>query len=122
VTRPQTESWSIWRSLALMAATFAIVLGSLLPYAAMAAARPGETLVLCSSDGPQTIRVGADGQPDRSVPPPKCAACVMPMPGVLPTPPLPEPCAPAPQPQAATYVAQIASPPPPARGPFSVSG
>ncbi|RZJ95643.1 MAG: hypothetical protein EON88_10365, partial [Brevundimonas sp.] len=39
MTRPQTENWSIWRALALMAATFAIVLGSLLPYAAMAARR-----------------------------------------------------------------------------------
>ena len=100
-----------------MAATFAIVLGSLLPYAAMAAARPGETLVLCSSDGPQTIKVDADGKPDRSVPPPKCAACVMPMPAVLPTPPAPQPC-PAPiQPEAAVYTALLAAPPPPARAP-----
>lgn len=117
MTRPQTESWSIWRSLALMAATFAIVLGSLLPYAAMAAARPGETLVLCSSDGPQTIRVDADGKPDRSVPPPKCAACVMAVAAVLPTPPAPQPCATPAVTPASTFTALIASPPPPARAP-----
>jgi hypothetical protein len=96
VTRPQTENWSIWRALALMAATFAIVLGTLLPYAAMAAARPGDTLVLCSSEGPQTLRLDADGQPDRAVPPPSVAPTVTP---------------------ASTFAALIASPPPPARGP-----
>ncbi|MDQ8028695.1 MAG: hypothetical protein REJ23_08195 [Brevundimonas sp.] len=117
MTRPQTESWSIWRALALMAATFAIVLGTLLPYAAMAASGPGWTLVLCSAEGQQTLRVDADGNPDRSVPPPKCAACVMAPAAVLPTPPAPRPC-PAPTvTPATTFTALIASPPPPARAP-----
>lgn len=100
-----------------MAATFAIVLGTLLPYAAMAAAGPGQTLVLCSAEGPQTIKVDADGNPDRSVPPAKCAACVMAPAAVLPNPPVAQPCAAPTVTPASTFTALIASPPPPARAP-----
>ena len=118
MTRPQAESWSTARSLAFLAATFAIVLGTLLPFGAMAAARPGETLILCSSDGPQTIQIGGDVDgPGNKAHPAKCAACVMPLLAPMPTPPAPEPCAPPPMTENAGWVAASVSPPPPARAP-----
>ncbi len=61
VTRSQAESWSTARSLAFLAATFAIVFGSLLPFAALAASTPGHPMVICSTEGPQTIAIGVDG-------------------------------------------------------------
>lgn len=118
VTRPQADSWSIARSLAFLAATFAIVLGTLLPFGAMAAARPGETLVLCSAQGPMTVQVGGDVDgPGQKAEPAKCAACVMPPPAVLPGPPVPEPCVPVSPPPVADRIVDSASPAPPARAP-----
>jgi hypothetical protein len=118
VTRPQAESWSTARSLAFLAATFAIVLGTLLPFGAMAAARPGETLTLCSAQGPMTVQVGGDFDgPGGKAEPAKCAACVMPLLAALATPPAPEACAPLPMTVASDWTAASVSPPPPARAP-----
>lgn len=92
MTRTQADNWSIARSLAFLAATFAIVLGTLLPFGAMAATQPGYPLVLCSAEGPQVIQVGADlDGPGGKTHPAKCAACVMPLLAAIPTPPMPEP-------------------------------
>ena len=118
VNRPQAESWSTVRSLAFLAATFAIVLGTLLPFGAMAAARPGETLVLCSAQGPMTVQVGGDVDgPGSKAEPAKCATCVMPMLAALPVPPAPEPCAPKLVTTSADWTAASVSSPPPARAP-----
>ena len=58
MTRSQADNWSAARSLAFLAAVFALALGSLLPFAALAAARPGHPLVICSAEGPQTLHAG----------------------------------------------------------------
>ncbi|MGO4411116.1 hypothetical protein, partial [Brevundimonas sp. M-11_2] len=79
------------RSLAFLAATFAIVIGTLLPFAALAASVPGQPIVICSAEGPQTIQVGGvDGPVSKHVGA-KCAACVMPLLAALPAPPAPTP-------------------------------
>lgn len=118
VNRSTADHWSVSRSLAFLVATFAIVLGTLLPFGAMAAARPGETLVFCTAEGPQTVQVGGevDG-PGGKAKPAKCAACVMPLLAALPVPPTPEPTAAPVFAPAAVWVAENVSPPPPARAP-----
>ena len=119
MNRSASETWSITRSLAFLAATFAIVLGSLIPFAAMAASTPGHPIVICSAEGPQTIAIGVDGHQDdnRGMSGAKCAACVLSVAAPLPTPPVPEPATgPTIQP-ASVFVAWIASPPPLARAP-----
>nr|WP_221212280.1 hypothetical protein [Brevundimonas lenta] len=104
--------------MAFLAATFAIVLGTLLPFGAMAASRPGETLVLCSAEGPLTVQVGGDVDgPGKKASPAKCAACVMPLAAALPVPPVPEPCKVAAPVENADWVAASVSPTPPARAP-----
>ncbi|WP_252865846.1 hypothetical protein [Brevundimonas diminuta] len=77
MTRSQAENWSTWRSLAFLAATFAIVIGSLMPFAALAASTPGQPIVICSADGPQTIQSGGVDGPAKehmgpSAPPASC--------------------------------------------------
>lgn len=78
MTRAKADNWSISQSLAFLAAVFALVLGTLLPFAALAAVQPGHPLVICSAEGPQTIQSGGmDGPVNKHVGA-KCAACVMP--------------------------------------------
>lgn len=114
--RPQADSWSIARSLAFLAATFAIVLGSLLPFAALAATRPGERIVICSADGPQTI--GDDsGHDGKAMSGGRCAACVMPLVADVPTPPRVETVRLSLSPLENAPVVRTAAPPPPARAP-----
>lgn len=118
MNRSTADHWSISRSLAFLAATFAIVLGTLLPFGAMAAARPGETLIFCTAEGPQTVQVGGevDG-PGGKAKPAKCAACVLPLLAALPVPPAAEPvAAPAVAPDA-VWIADSPCAPPPARAP-----
>lgn len=117
MTRSQTDAWSTWRSLAFLAATFAIVIGSLMPFAALAAAQPGHPVVICSADGPQTIQSGGVDGPIKAAMGAKCAACVMPLTAVLPTPPAPEPAPVVRIAATVVYSPFIASPPPPARAP-----
>lgn len=92
MTPAQAENWSIARSLALLAALFAVVFGSLAPFAAQAAARPGQVLVLCSAEGPQTVALDDHGNPidgkQQAGGGPKCAACLLSVPADLPQPPL----------------------------------
>lgn len=119
MTRPQAETWSTTRSLAFLAATFAIVFGTLLPFAALAACTPGQPLVICSAEGPKTIATGVDGEHggSRGMAGAECAACVLAFIADLPAPPVMERgAAPTTRP-ATTYVVQHAAAPPPARGP-----
>lgn len=117
MTRSQADNWSIAKSLAFLAAVFAIMMGSLMPFAAMAAAQPGHPIVICSADGPQTIQAGGVDGPIKKEAGAKCAACVMPLAGALPCPPAPEPARLIRTLQAVAYAPVSASPPPPARGP-----
>lgn len=117
MSRRPTESWSASRIVALLAAVFAITLGSLLPYAAAAAASPDRTLVLCSSEGPQTVGGAGRGSDDRTAPGVKCAACITPAAVILPDLPQPVPAAPpALQPENRPAGAAV-RPLPPARAP-----
>ena len=93
MTRSQADNWSIARSLAFLAATFAFVFGSLMPFAALAASTPGHPMVICSAEGPQTISIGVDGanpgkSPDHGMGGAKCAACLLSFAAALPEPPL----------------------------------
>ncbi|ADL01975.1 hypothetical protein Bresu_2668 [Brevundimonas subvibrioides ATCC 15264] len=119
VTPPQAESWSIARSLAFLAATFAIVFGSLLPFAAYAASTPGHPMVICSTEGPLTISIGVDGQqePSKGMAGVKCSACVMAVVADLPTPPALQPVRAATTYPASRFVTRNQSAPPPARAP-----
>lgn len=119
MNRSASESWSITRSLAFLAATFAIVLGTLMPFAAMAASVPGHPIVLCSAEGPRTIQSGGptEEHPEDGLSGAKCAACVMPLPGVLPPPPVPEPAPAIRIVSAIDHAPLSTSPPPPARAP-----
>lgn len=76
------------RSLALLAAVFAIMVGTLLPFAAMAAVKPGQPIVLCTAEGPQTIHIGGLDGPVKGQIGAKCAACVMPAITALPPAPV----------------------------------
>ncbi len=117
MTRSQADNWSIAKSLAFLAAVFALALGTLLPFAALAAARPGHPLVICSAEGPRTIQVGGVDGPIRKDVGVKCAACVMPLAAALPAPPAPEPVRVIRRLEPVAYAAVPASPPPPARAP-----
>lgn len=56
------EPWSLTRSLAFLAAVFAIVFGALTPAAVAASPAVGQPIVLCSGDS-LTVTYDADGQP-----------------------------------------------------------
>ena len=73
----------------MLAATFAVIWGALLPYAAQAAAVPGQPLALCSVEGPKTVVVDPEtGQVQDQGDAPSCPACLLPPPAILP--PAPE--------------------------------
>ncbi|WP_299175928.1 DUF2946 family protein [uncultured Brevundimonas sp.] len=117
MTRCQADNWSTTRSLAFLAAVFALVIGALLPFAALAAAKPGQPLVICSAEGPQIVETGGTDGPVNKHVGAKCAACVVPLAGALPTPPAPEPAALIRTTETVVYSPTAASPPPPARAP-----
>lgn len=117
MTRPGADHWSTSKSLAFLAAVFAIVLGSLLPFGALAAAQPGQPLVICSAEGPQTLQTGGMDGPVNKHQGAKCAACVVPLAAPLPSPPDPEPAPAVRLVDAAVYSPLRVSPPPPARAP-----
>ena len=116
--RSSADDWSLTRSLAFLAATFSIVLGTLLPFGAMAGARPGEPVVMCSTEGPLTVQIGGDMDgPGGKIHPAKCAACVMPVVAAMPVPPTPESCAPATAVPAEVWTAAFTASSPPVRAP-----
>ena len=120
MNRSVSETWSTWRSLAFLAAIFAVVLGSLMPFAAMAASVPGQPIVICSVEGPKFIHsdgateADPDGDHANGA---DCAACVMPLAGALPPPPLSAPAPAIVIASVQTFIPPQASPPPPARAP-----
>lgn len=117
MTRSQADNWSTSKSLAFLAAVFALVIGALLPFAALAAVQPGRPLVICTAEGPQTIQSGGmDGPVNKHVGA-KCAACVTPPPAALPAPPTPQPAPIVRTYRAVVYTPTAVSPPPPARAP-----
>ena len=133
MNRSQADNWSMTRSLAFLAATFAIMFGSLMPYAALAASTPGHPIVLCSAEGPQTIAFGVDGfdqsgqfhardqsgkgQSGKGMGGAKCAACLLAFAAALPEPPLMTPVAAPTTRPASVFIAGTPRPSPPARAP-----
>jgi len=118
VTRSQADNWSIRRSLAFLAATFAISFGSLMPFAALAASTPDHP-VFCSADGLQTVAVDETGRPlpGKGMMGVKCAACLLALSVALPEPPLVTAAAAPTTHPASVFVAEAAHLTPPARGP-----
>ncbi len=119
MTRSYAETWSIARSFAFLAAMFAIVIGSLLPFAALAASTPGQPIVICSAEGPKTIATGVDGEHGgtRGMAGAECAACVLAFTADLPAPPMVERSEAATTHPANVVVLRHEAAPPPARGP-----
>lgn len=117
MTRSQADNWSTTRSLAFLAAVFAIVIGSLLPFAAMAAVQPGERIILCTADGTQVLEVGGDHESGKTMSGGRCAACIMPLAADLPQPPRVETAGRTALRLENTLVASSDSLPPPARAP-----
>ena len=113
----RADTWTLWRSLAFLAAVFAVVLGALLPSAALAGSRDGRPVVMCSAQGPKTIRVGGDGDQTSGLQDARCAFCIMAPSAALP-PPSPPQVTPVIRPVTVTgWVAARQAAPPPARAP-----
>jgi hypothetical protein len=88
------EHWSLMRSLAFLAATFAIVFATLLPTAVAASAATGEPVVLCSGDRIMVV-FNTDGSSEpTSMDSLDCADCVLSALTTLPPPPVVRPMAP----------------------------
>ncbi|WGM47080.1 hypothetical protein KOAAANKH_01954 [Brevundimonas sp. NIBR10] len=119
MTRSQADNWSIMRSLAFLAATFAITFASLMPFAALAAAVPGQPIVFCSAEGVHTIAVGMDGEHggSKGLAGVKCAACLLVAPAALPDAPVVAPLSAGITRPAQVFVAINDRPRPPARAP-----
>ncbi|WP_409018622.1 hypothetical protein [Brevundimonas vesicularis] len=116
MTPTQADNWSLAHSLAFLAASFAIVFGTLLPFGAYAAS-PGQPIIICSAQGPQTIHAGGFDGPVKQEVGAKCAACIMPLLASLPEPTPPVP-APAIRPtQDVIHATFVVSAPAPAHGP-----
>lgn len=81
------DNWTPLRAAALLAAVFAVVFGALMPFGAMAAVQPGQPLILCTTQGPQTIQTGGLDGPIRNEIGAACAACLLPVVADLPPPP-----------------------------------
>ena len=92
VSSSSSEHWSLNRSLAFLAAIFAIMFATLLPSAVAASAATGSPVMLCSGDIISVV-YNADGTPHPEKPSPmdslKCASCVLAGFTTLPPPPPP---------------------------------
>lgn len=119
MTRSSADNWSTSRSLTFLAAVFALVVGTLLPSAVLAAAVPGQPIVICSAEGNRVIAVGMDGEHGgtKGLDGAKCAACLLVHAAALPEPPRIRPLArPAAHP-ADVFIPLIERRRPPARAP-----
>jgi hypothetical protein len=92
VSRSAAQSWSLTRSLLFLAATFAMVFGTLLPAAVAASPATGTAIMLCSGDE-MLVSYGPDGEPRPEKPSAmdslKCASCVLAaLAGLPPSPPI----------------------------------
>lgn len=114
VETPPVQPWSVSRSLALLAAIFAIVMGALLPSAVAASPASGHPIQLCSGQRIFVVDDGSGG-PVRQNPAPsdslKCAACLAgAFVALAPPPPAQAPAA-APSPRRATHALPVSSTP-----------
>lgn len=113
----RADTWSLWRSLAFLAAVFAVVLGALMPSAAMAGSRDGRPIVMCSAQGPKTIRVGGDGDQTSGLKDARCAVCIMAHAAALPPPAPPRPLPVLRPSTTVAWTTATQAAPPPARAP-----
>ena len=60
------------------------------PSAALAGSRDGRPVVMCSAQGPKTIRVGGDGDQTSGLQDARCAFCIMAPSAALPPPSPPQ--------------------------------
>lgn len=92
--RSSVENWSVFRSLAFLAATFAMALAVMLPSAVAASPSVGSAIMLCSGDT-LVVVFDADGTPQPDKPSAadslKCASCIMSALTTLPPPPATRP-------------------------------
>lgn len=74
-----SEHWSLAKSLAFLAATFAIVFATFLPAAVAASPSLGSPVVLCGNGQLRVIYLDDDGQPveDHSTPSLQCAMALL---------------------------------------------
>ncbi|MFA4891794.1 DUF2946 family protein [Brevundimonas sp.] len=88
VSARSPEPWSLFRSLAFLAATFAIMLGAMLPSAVAATAATGSPVMLCSGDEIFVVDGGAT-RPEKPSPMDSltCASCILAAFTTLPPPP-----------------------------------
>lgn len=97
VKRSSVENWSVCRSLAFLAATFAMALAVLLPTAVAASPSVGAPIMLCSGQS-MVVVFDEDGVPQPEKPSAadslKCASCVLAALTALPPPPPTRPIAP----------------------------
>lgn len=77
-------------SVAALLAVLALLVQALLPAAAMAAqaGSPGQTLVICTANGVETIRLSASGEPEKGFAGLPCQDCLAPATTALPPPQL----------------------------------
>lgn len=113
VSRRSPEHWSLMRSLAFLAATFAIVFAALLPSAVAASAPAGEPVMMCSGDHMLVVR-HTHGSPaplsPGSMGGTECADCVL---AALTTLPPAPPLHPAAPPRIAAVQPDLPRPAPP---------
>lgn len=88
------EHWSLTRSLAFLAAIFAIVFATLLPSAVAASAATGEPVVLCSGDRIMVVYAGDGPSEPSPMDSMDCADCVLSALTALPPQPMIQPAAP----------------------------
>lgn len=118
------DRWSLTRSLAFLAAVFAIVFGSLLPAAVAASPATGSPIVLCAGGRLITAYQDADGKHDAGKTSLDCASALISGLAALPTPgpeippePLARPGVPAPEAVAAYVIAARPASRPPSTAP-----
>lgn len=89
VSARSPEPWSLFRSLAFLAATFAIMLAAMLPSAVAATAASGSPVMLCSGDEIFLVDGGTQ-RPGKPSPMDslECASCVLTAFNALPPPPV----------------------------------
>ena len=113
------EHWSLMRSLAFLAATFAIVFAALLPSAVAASPAIGSPVMLCSGDRIMVVQ-DADGasRPEKpsGMDSQTCASCVLASFTALPPPPPPHPAAPPRIVAVRAGMAEANAPPPASHG------
>lgn len=118
------DRWSLTRSVAFLAAVFAIVFGALLPAAVAASPASGSPIVLCAGGRLITAYQDAGDQHDTGKTSLDCASALISGLAALPTPapeippePLARPGVPAPQAVAAYVIAARPAPRPPSTAP-----